>query len=219
MVGINDELLCIEHRRTNAAKDIVVYALQQHLYCLLIKINNMSGASQQPGKFIVMLEGHDMQLGTQFSNNKPWHFNLRLECTSLKEAFGILQQFENACYDQKLVRDNNLPRLIQSAAIFDKEYSLLLTKRFARLTDSPSPAGGIYIELDSKKLSPQQLQEQTGFVLPVKEYTGPLMDFHLIVPATELRQNFQKGDTPTTQRRHSQHNKDVGPDKGKGISR
>jgi len=179
----------------------------------------MSGVNQEPGKFTVALEGQDFQLGAQFSNSKPWHFNFRQEYTTLKEAFGILQQFENACYDQKLVLDNNLPRFIQSAAIFDKEYSLLLTKRFARLTDSPSPAGGIYIELDSKKLSPQQLQELTGFILPAKENTGPLMDFHLIVRATELRQNFQKDDTTTTQRRHSKHNRDVGPDNGKGVSR
>lgn len=179
----------------------------------------MSGASQEPGKFIVMLEGLDIQLGTEFSNKKPWHFNLRQEFASLKAAFDTLQQFENENYDHKLVRDNNLPRFIQTATIFDKEYSLLLTKRFTWLTNSPSPVGGIYIELDSKKLSPQQLQEQTGLVLPAKEYTGPLMDFHLIVPATVLRQNFQRGDTPTTHRRHSQHNRDVGPDKGKGISR
>lgn len=178
----------------------------------------MSGASQEPGKFMVTLEGLDMEVGIQFSDKKPWYFNLRQEYTSMKEAFDILQQFENACYDQKLVRENNLPRYIQSAAIFDKEYSLLLTKRFARLTESSSPSGGIYIELDSKKLSSQQLQEQTGFVLPVKEYTGPLMDFHLIVPAIELRQKFQQENTLTTHRRHSNHNREIGPDKDKGIS-
>jgi hypothetical protein len=179
----------------------------------------MSGASQEHDKFTVTLEGLDMQLGTEFSNKKPWHFNLRQEFTSLKEAFNIIQQFGDEFYDQKLVHDNNLPRFIEFAAVYDKDYSLMLTKCFFRLTNSTSPSGGIYIELDSKKLSPQQFQEQTGFELPVKEYAGPLMDFHLIVPATELRQNFQKGDTPTTHRRQSQHNRDVGPDKDKGISR
>jgi hypothetical protein len=179
----------------------------------------MSGVSQDTEKFTLTLEGLDMQIGTQFANKKPWHFNLRQEFTSLQETFNALQQFENALYDKKIVLDNNLPRFIEFASVFDKDYSLLLTKCFFRLTNSTSPAGGIYIELDSKKLSPQQFHEQTGFELPVKEYAGPLRDFHLIVPATELRQNFQKDDTSTTQRRHSKHNRDVGPDNGKGVSR
>lgn len=123
--------------------------------------------SRKETAFAVWMDGSEM------TGNEVTKFDEQYEFATLKDAVKTLRRLGDMHFDQNVADKHKLTRLIESAQIIDRsDKTVVLSKFQAKKDDFDGVSEGIYIMLNEKKMSVQELKEQTGYDLGRFPRTG-----------------------------------------------
>lgn len=111
--------------------------------------------------------------GSEMTGNDVTKFDEHYEFASLRDAVKTLRRLGDMHFDDNVVAKHKLTRLIESAQIIDRtDKTVVLSKFQAKKDDFDGVSEGIYIMLNEKKMSVEQLKKETGYDLGRFPRTG-----------------------------------------------